>query len=92
MQTTILYKYLVSGGTGGSWNVASRSAAWRFYDNNDGSSSKTAWFLEIEQGDIDMHVSNPAELQADLQQMTATFFDAETACVCKLRFPDVAAC
>lgn len=91
MQTTLLYKYGMSA-SAQQWTLASRNAQWRFYDNNEGSSTKTAWYLEIESGDVDLFVSEEAELQTDLMQLTATFFDAETASVCKLKFPDGESC
>ena len=91
VQGTVLLKYLINGDSG-TWTICSRNATWRFYDNNEGSSEKTAWFLEIEAGDIDMHVANTAELQTNLDKLTATFYDAETASVCMLRFPDISVC
>jgi hypothetical protein len=70
VQTTILYKFLVTGNSG-VWNVASRAATWRFYDHNEGSSTKTAWFLEIETGDVDKYVSEETEMQTDLEEFTS---------------------
>ena len=75
-----------------AWEVASRNAAWRFYDSNENSSNKRNWFLEIEAGDIDTHVSLDAGLQTDLDALTATFYEQELAIVCKLRFPSRTAC
>jgi hypothetical protein len=89
VQTTILYKHLLSGTP--AWNVASKAAKWQFYDHNE-SSAKTAWFLEIEAGDVDMFISESAEMQTDLEKFTATFYDAESAAVCKLQFPDLQVC
>jgi hypothetical protein len=91
VQATILFKYLIAGNSG-TWNVSSLNASWRFYDHNAGSSNKTAWFLEIEAADIDVLVSDTAEMQTDLEALTATFYDPETACVCKLKFPTIDVC
>ena len=91
LQTTLLYTYAING-SAQQWTLASRNARWRFYDNNEGSSSKTAWFLEIESADVDLWVSEEAEMQTDLSELTATFFDAENAVVCKLKFPDGGSC
>lgn len=91
MQATVLYKILINS-SAGTWNVASRNATWRFYDQNENSSNKTAWFLEIEAGDIDTLVSESSEMQTDLEALSATFYEPETACVCKLRFPSRAVC
>ena len=86
----MLFKHLLNSDAP-TWNIASRNARWSFYDQNE-ASKQTAWYLEIASGDIDMFVSEAAEMQVDLAQLTATFFDAETSCVCKLRFPSIAVC
>jgi hypothetical protein len=83
---TLLFKFVAAGEVG-AWTLASQNAAIKWYDANEESNTKTAWFLEIESGDVDLLVSESAELQSDLAAQTATFFDAENGTVCKLRFP-----
>ena len=92
MQTIILYKYLLAGAGEGAWVVASANAIVTWYDSNEGNKSKPVWFLEIDAGSVDLLISEANELQADMAANTATFYDAESACVCKLCFPSHQRC
>jgi hypothetical protein len=82
----------VSGGAPAAWEKSSTNAVWRFYNANEDTARRTAWYLEIESADVDMLASESAELQVDLQQRTATFYDAENKSVCRIIFPDLELC
>lgn len=72
--------------------TTSQNATWKFYNANEDTSRQTCWYLEIESGDVDMLISEAAEMQIDTANRTATFFDAEKMCVCKIILPSNVLC
>ena len=73
-----LYKF-----SKGGWSVSSEDASVGWYDANEGG-KKEAWYLELPGCEI--YVSDGAGLQSDAQSLVADLFDADTACVWKLKF------
>lgn len=90
-QAPVLLKLNVTSDTK-AWMTASQNAVWRLYNANEDSSRQTCWYLEIESGDVDMLIAEAAEMQIDTANKSATFFDAENMCVCKIIFPSDALC
>mmetsp|Transcript_1482 Transcript_1482/g.3251 ORF Transcript_1482/g.3251 Transcript_1482/m.3251 type:complete len:563 (-) Transcript_1482:307-1995(-) len=82
-----LFKF-VKAGTGGNWELASANARPSFYDaleDTSSSGSKHDWFMEVEGGDIDVHVDQDLGYVLDLSQRRVTFSAEGT--VWALRFP-----
>ncbi|KXZ52553.1 hypothetical protein GPECTOR_9g597 [Gonium pectorale] len=89
---TKLYKYVATASGDGNWELASSNARPRFYDSNEDSntSGKKDFFLEIEQGDVDVHVDAELNYVLDVKQRRVTFSANET--IYALKFPNDTAC
>ncbi|KAG2485820.1 hypothetical protein HYH03_015530 [Edaphochlamys debaryana] len=72
---TKLYKYVTTSSGDGNWEVASSAARPRFYDAKEdaNTSGKKDWYLEIEQGDVDVHVDAELNYVLDVKQRRVTF-------------------
>ncbi|PNH08099.1 Protein CYPRO4 [Tetrabaena socialis] len=72
---TKLYKYVATSSGEGNWELASSNARPRFYDAKEDSntSGKKDYFLEIEQGDVDVHVDAELNYVLDVKQRRITF-------------------
>ncbi|KAG2451790.1 hypothetical protein HYH02_003568 [Chlamydomonas schloesseri] len=89
---TKLYKYIATPSGEGNWELASAAAKPRFYDalEDANASGKKDFFLEIEQGDVDVHVDADLNYVLDVKQRRITFHANGT--IYALRFPHDAAC
>lgn len=89
---TKLYKYIVTPSGEGNWELASANAKPRFYDalEDSNASGKKDFFLEIEQGDVDVHVDAELNYVLDVKQRRITFHANGT--IYALRFPHDTAC
>ncbi|GFR50260.1 hypothetical protein Agub_g12446 [Astrephomene gubernaculifera] len=89
---TKLYKFVATSSGEGNWELASSNARPRFYDSleDSNSSGKKDFFLEIEQGDVDVHVDPRLNYVLNVNQRRITFCANNT--IYALKFPNDQAC
>ncbi|EFJ44461.1 hypothetical protein VOLCADRAFT_82851 [Volvox carteri f. nagariensis] len=89
---TKLFKYVTTINGEGNWELASSNAKPHFYDSKEDSNSsgKKDFFLEIEQGDVDVHVDAGLNYVLDVDQRRVTFAANNT--IYALKFQNDDAC
>jgi hypothetical protein len=87
-----LYRYVCTPNGDGNWELASSHARPRFYDakEDSGTSGKKDFYLEVEQGDVDVRVDAGLNYVLDVKQRRVTFNANNT--VFALKFPSDATC
>ncbi|GLI63206.1 hypothetical protein VaNZ11_006105 [Volvox africanus] len=87
-----LYKYVITSSGDGNWELASSNARPRIYDSKEDSNirGKKDFFLEIEQGDVDVHVDANLNHILDVRQRRVTFAANDT--IYALKFPNDDTC
>eukprot|EP00200_Dunaliella_tertiolecta_P009141 CAMPEP_0202380178 /NCGR_PEP_ID=MMETSP1127-20130417/27502_1 /ASSEMBLY_ACC=CAM_ASM_000462 /TAXON_ID=3047 /ORGANISM="Dunaliella tertiolecta, Strain CCMP1320" /LENGTH=600 /DNA_ID=CAMNT_0048978833 /DNA_START=71 /DNA_END=1873 /DNA_ORIENTATION=+ len=69
-----LYQYVAASGHTGEWKLLSSNARPQFYDTQEDSNTrKQDWFLEIENGDLDVRVDDSLSYVVDTDQRRLTF-------------------
>ncbi|KXZ52556.1 hypothetical protein GPECTOR_9g600 [Gonium pectorale] len=87
-----LYKHVATASGDGVWELVHSNVRPNFYDSTTGSntSGRQDFCLEIQQGDVDVHIDAELNYVLDVKQQRVTF--SANDIMYALKFPNDAAC